>query len=153
MLAVAAAGIAVNAGIAALMWRGRRDLNLRTVLVHNAGDAASSAAILVGALLIARTGWVIVDALLSFAIGAAALGGAPGRPPFGRRHSRGRSPHRPHRLGHRRRALELRHRRGGAVELPRHPPRDHTHPARRHAAGLESRRSGAGDAAGAGGGR
>ena len=73
MLAVAAAGIAVNAGIAALMWRGRRDLNLRTVLVHNAGDAASSAAILVGALLIARTGWVIVDALLSAAIGLAVL--------------------------------------------------------------------------------
>ena len=55
------------------MWRGRRDLNLRTVLLHNAGDAASSAAILAGALVIARTGWTLVDPLLGFAIGLAVL--------------------------------------------------------------------------------
>jgi len=73
MLWVAAAGIVVNGGIAWLMWRGRADLNLRTVLIHNAGDAASSAGILAGALIIARTGWTVVDPLISFAIGAAVL--------------------------------------------------------------------------------
>ena len=73
MLWVAAAGIGVNGGIAWLMWRGRRDLNLRTVLLHNAGDAASSAAILAGALVIARTGWTLVDPLLGFTIGLAVL--------------------------------------------------------------------------------
>jgi len=78
MLWVAAAGIVVNGGIAWLMWRGRGDLNLRTVLIHNAGDAASSAGILAGALVIARTGWTVVDPLLSFAIGAAVLWSSAG---------------------------------------------------------------------------
>jgi cobalt-zinc-cadmium efflux system protein len=73
MLWIALAGIVVNGGIAWAMWRGRRDLNLRTVLVHNAGDAASNLGIVVGAVVIARTGWLIVDPLISFAIGAAVL--------------------------------------------------------------------------------
>ncbi|MFQ5724360.1 MAG: cation diffusion facilitator family transporter [Terriglobia bacterium] len=73
MLWVSAAGIGVNGGIAWGMWRGRRDLNLRTVLIHNAGDAASNLAILVGALVIAATGWYVMDSLLGFAIGVAVL--------------------------------------------------------------------------------
>lgn len=73
MVWVALVGIGVNGGIAWGMWRGRRDLNLRTVLIHNAGDSASCAGILVGALVIARTGWSVVDPLLGFAIGAAVL--------------------------------------------------------------------------------
>ena len=70
---VALAGIGVNGGIAAGMWGGRRDMNLRTVLIHNAGDAASNLGILIGALVIARTGWHVLDPLLSFAIGGAVL--------------------------------------------------------------------------------
>jgi len=73
MLWVALAGIGVNGGIAAGMWRGRRDMNLRTILIHNAGDAASNLGILIGALVIAQTGWYVIDPLLSFAIGAAVL--------------------------------------------------------------------------------
>lgn len=73
MVLVALVGIAVNGGIAWAMWRGRRDLNLRTVLIHNAGDSASCAGILVGALVIARTGWTVLDPLISFGIGAAVL--------------------------------------------------------------------------------
>ncbi|MBI4465847.1 MAG: cation transporter [Acidobacteria bacterium] len=73
MLWVSLAGVGVNALIALLMWGGRSDLNLRTVLIHNAGDAASSAGILLGALAIARTGWTLVDPLLGFAIGLAVL--------------------------------------------------------------------------------
>ncbi|MBI2956426.1 MAG: cation transporter [Acidobacteria bacterium] len=71
-------GIGVNGGIAWAMWRGRRDLNLRAVLIHNAGDAASNAAILAGALVMARTGWYGLDAVLSFAIGAAILWSSAG---------------------------------------------------------------------------
>lgn len=78
MLWVSVAGIVVNGGIAWAMWRGRSDLNLRTVLVHNAGDAASNVGILFGALVIARTGWLIVDPLLGFIIGAAVLWSARG---------------------------------------------------------------------------
>jgi len=70
---ISLAGIAVNGGIAWGMWRGRSDLNLRTVLIHNAGDAASNLGILVGALLIARTGWMVIDPAISAAIGFAVL--------------------------------------------------------------------------------
>jgi cobalt-zinc-cadmium efflux system protein len=73
MIWVSLAGIGVNGGIATAMWRGRRDMNLRTVLIHNAGDAASNLGILVGALIIAQTGWYVIDPLISFAIGAAVL--------------------------------------------------------------------------------
>ncbi|MGH9803976.1 MAG: cation diffusion facilitator family transporter [Candidatus Acidiferrales bacterium] len=70
---ISLAGIGVNGGIAWAMWRGRRDLNLRTVLIHNAGDAASNLGILAGALLIARTGWHVIDPAISAAIGLAVL--------------------------------------------------------------------------------
>ncbi len=70
---VSVVGIAVNGGIAWWMWRGRRDLNLRTVVIHNAGDAASNFAVLVGALAMERTGWFGLDPLLGVAIGVAVL--------------------------------------------------------------------------------
>ena len=70
---VSLAGIVVNSGIAWGMWRGRSDVNLRTVVIHNAGDAASNVAILAGALVMERTGWLWVDPLLSVAIGVAVL--------------------------------------------------------------------------------
>lgn len=73
MVWVSVVGIGVNGGIAGLMLRGRRDLNLRTILIHNAGDAASNVAILVGAVVISQTGWILIDPLLGFAIGAAVL--------------------------------------------------------------------------------
>ncbi|MFQ5777914.1 MAG: cation diffusion facilitator family transporter [Terriglobia bacterium] len=75
MVWVSLAGIGINGGIAWGMWRGRRDLNLRTVLIHNAGDAASNVGILVGALVIARTDWFILDPIISFIIGGAVLWG------------------------------------------------------------------------------
>jgi len=78
MLWVSLVGIGVNGGIAASMWRGRGDVNLRTVLVHNAGDAASNLGILAGAFLMARTGWFALDPAISFAIGAAVLGSSWG---------------------------------------------------------------------------
>ena len=73
MVWISFAGIGVNGGIAWAMWRGRRDLNLRTILIHNAGDALSNAGILIGALLITRTGWLVIDPLISVGIGVAVL--------------------------------------------------------------------------------
>lgn len=73
MVWVSVLGIGVNGSIALAMWRGRRDLNLRTVLIHNAGDAASNVGILAGALIIAKTGWLLIDPVISVVIGAAVL--------------------------------------------------------------------------------
>lgn len=70
---VSVVGMAVNGGIAGWMWRGRRDLSLRTVVIHNAGDAASNFAVLVGALVMERTGWFGLDPLLGVGIGVAVL--------------------------------------------------------------------------------
>src|SRR5271168_2611867 len=53
--------------------RGRKDLNLRAVLVHNAGDALSNVAILAGAVVIARTGAHWLDAVLGILIGGLVL--------------------------------------------------------------------------------
>jgi len=63
----------VNGGITLAVVRGRKDLNLRAVLVHNAGDALSNVAILGGAWVIERTGAFRLDAVLGILIGALVL--------------------------------------------------------------------------------
>lgn len=78
MLVVAALALVVNSSIALGLLRGRRDLNIRTVLLHNAGDAASNLGIMAGALVIDRTGWYNIDPLISFAIAALILWSAWG---------------------------------------------------------------------------
>lgn len=65
--------LAVNGGITLALVRGRRDLNLRSVLVHNAGDALSNIAILAGAIMIGLTGAEWIDPLLGLGIGALVL--------------------------------------------------------------------------------
>lgn len=70
---VSALGLLVNGGIAWVMVRGRGDLNLRTIFIHNAGDAASNAAILAGGVVIGWTGLFIIDPLLSLLIGGGIL--------------------------------------------------------------------------------
>ena len=53
--------------------KGRGDLNLRSVLIHNFGDALSNIAILVGAIVIHMTGLRWIDPLLGLAIGLLVL--------------------------------------------------------------------------------
>ncbi|MDE3165613.1 MAG: cation transporter [Acidobacteriota bacterium] len=66
MMAVAALGLAVNAGIMlALRGAGHDDLNVRGAFVHMLGDALGSVAIIAGAVVIRFTGWQQVDPLLS----------------------------------------------------------------------------------------
>lgn len=70
MLVVAALGLAVNGGIMlALRSASRGDLNIRSAFLHMLGDAAGSAAIVAGALVIRYTGWEQVDPVLSMLIG------------------------------------------------------------------------------------
>src|SRR6202051_1256925 len=63
------AALAVNGGITLALVRGRGDLNLRSILVHNFGDALSNIAIIGGAAIIHMTGSHRIDALLRLAIG------------------------------------------------------------------------------------
>jgi cobalt-zinc-cadmium efflux system protein len=83
MMVVAGIGLALNLGI---VWglggahghaHGHggghahiHDVNIRAAWIHMMGDAASSAAIIVGALVIRATGWLAIDPLLSMIIGA-----------------------------------------------------------------------------------
>ncbi len=74
MMVVAGAALVLNLAIAwALGGHGEHhhDLNVRAAWLHMAGDAASSAAIILGALLIRYTGWQAIDPVLSILIGIA----------------------------------------------------------------------------------
>jgi len=73
MFWISAAALLINGGITVAVVRGRKDLNLRAVLVHNAGDALSNVAILAGALVIQRTGAHWLDAALGVMIGGLVL--------------------------------------------------------------------------------
>src|ERR1700751_2017947 len=73
MIWTSVAALAVNGGITLALVRGRGDLNLRTILIHNFGDALSNIAIIVGALVIGATGAAWIDPLLGLAIGLLVL--------------------------------------------------------------------------------
>lgn len=73
MIGVAAFALLINGGITLALVRGRRDLNLRSILIHNFGDALSNVAILAGALAMRFTGVAWVDPALGLAIGALVL--------------------------------------------------------------------------------
>jgi cobalt-zinc-cadmium efflux system protein len=73
MIWTSLAALAVNGGITLALVRGRRDLNLRSILVHNFGDALSNIAIIAGAIAIRMTGALWIDPLLGVAIGLLVL--------------------------------------------------------------------------------
>lgn len=73
MIWTSAAALAVNGGITLALVRGRGDLNLRTILIHNFGDAISNIAIIVGAVFIRMTGAPWIDPLLGLGIGILVL--------------------------------------------------------------------------------
>lgn len=77
LLWVAAFGLAGNVVAAMLLAPGaRRSLNLRGALGHVLGDAISSVGVLAGGVVMARTGWYRLDALLSMGIALIILAGA-----------------------------------------------------------------------------
>ena len=74
MMLVAGAGFVIDLSVSlALLRRSHGDVNVRTAFVHTAADAASTAAIVLGGLLIRQTGLNQIDAVLSFLIGGLIL--------------------------------------------------------------------------------
>jgi cobalt-zinc-cadmium efflux system protein len=73
MIWVAAAGVVMNGAIALLLMRGRRDINLRSALLHEIGDTLSTAAVIAGGIVIALTGQRWIDPALSVGIGVMIL--------------------------------------------------------------------------------
>jgi cobalt-zinc-cadmium efflux system protein len=73
MLWISVLALGINGGIAVAVHRGRRDLNIRTVWLHNLGDALSNVAIFAGALAIRWTGALWVDPLIGMGIGGMVL--------------------------------------------------------------------------------
>ncbi|MGA3316097.1 MAG: cation diffusion facilitator family transporter [Candidatus Korobacteraceae bacterium] len=73
MIWVAAAGVVMNGAIALLLMRGRRDINLRSALLHEIGDTLSTAAVIAGGIMIALTGERWIDPALSVGIGVMIL--------------------------------------------------------------------------------
>jgi cobalt-zinc-cadmium efflux system protein len=73
MIWTSVVALAVNGGITLALVRGRRDLNLRSILIHNFGDALSNIAIIIGAIAIRMTGAHWIDPLLGLAIGLLVL--------------------------------------------------------------------------------
>ena len=61
MIGVSLLALAINGGITLALVRSRRDLNLRSLLLHNFGDAISNVGILVGAFAIRMTGAQWID--------------------------------------------------------------------------------------------
>lgn len=74
VITVAAIGIAVNGFTAWLFMKGKKhDLNIRSAFVHFVADALVSLGVVVAGLIMAFTGIVWVDSLVSFAIIAVIL--------------------------------------------------------------------------------
>jgi cobalt-zinc-cadmium efflux system protein len=73
MIWVAAAGVVMNGGIALLLMRGRRDINLRSAILHEIGDTLSTAAVIVGGIAITLTSQRWIDPALSIGIGVMIL--------------------------------------------------------------------------------
>ena len=69
----AALGLAINIGVAWLLFRGEQNLNTRAALLHVMGDLLGSVAALIAGVVIVFTGWTPIDPLLSLAIGALIL--------------------------------------------------------------------------------
>src|SRR5580693_4341721 len=73
MIGVSLLALAINGGITLALVRSRRDLNLRSLLIHNFVDAISNVGILVGAIAIRMTGAQWLDPLIGVAIAAMVL--------------------------------------------------------------------------------
>jgi len=69
----AALGLAINIGVAWLLFRGEQNLNTRAAMLHVMGDLLGSVAALIAGVMITFTGWTPIDLLLSMAIGALIL--------------------------------------------------------------------------------
>lgn len=77
MLVVAAIGLLANlAGILLLRKASRHNLNMKAAFWHIIGDTVSSVGVITGGVIIAFTGWYIVDPIIAVIIGGIILWGA-----------------------------------------------------------------------------
>jgi cobalt-zinc-cadmium efflux system protein len=74
VIVVAAIAVVINSASALLFFRGsQHDLNVRAAFLHLAGDAGISAAVIVATVVMAKTGWLLLDPILSLAVGGLIL--------------------------------------------------------------------------------
>ncbi|MFG1350341.1 cation diffusion facilitator family transporter [Xanthobacter autotrophicus] len=79
VMVVALIGVAVNMGTALMFMAGRKgDLNVRGAFIHMVADAAVSLGVVVAAGVIALTGWLWLDPVVSLAIAVAIILGTWG---------------------------------------------------------------------------
>ena len=77
MLVVAVAGLIANLAAMQLLHRARHNnLNVREAFFHVFGDTLSSVGVITGGIIIAVTGWKIVDPIIAVVIGIIILWGA-----------------------------------------------------------------------------
>lgn len=77
MLVIAAIGLVMNLLAAkTLHSHSHDDLNVKSAFLHVVGDAAASVGVIIGGVVMYYTGWYLLDALLSAAIGLLILTGA-----------------------------------------------------------------------------
>jgi len=77
MLVIAAIGLLANlAGILLLRKASRHNLNIKAAFWHIVGDTVSSVGVITGGVIIAFTGWYIVDPIIAVIIGGIILWGA-----------------------------------------------------------------------------
>lgn len=76
MLTIAVVGLVANLGVARLLHAHHEDLNTRSAFLHVVGDALASIGVIVGGVVIALTGWYIVDPLISVFIGVIIIAGS-----------------------------------------------------------------------------
>ncbi|MGQ9476652.1 MAG: cation diffusion facilitator family transporter [Actinomycetota bacterium] len=69
MVLVAAVGFLVNGGVALLLLRGSKDLNIRSAFLHLLTDALVSLGVVVSGAVVMATGWTYADPLVTVAIG------------------------------------------------------------------------------------
>lgn len=68
MLGIGVLALVINGGISLALSREHHDLNLRSVFIHNLGDALSNVGIIAGAWLIRETGQSLIDPVVAFLI-------------------------------------------------------------------------------------
>ncbi len=73
MIWIAAAGVIMNGVIAWFLFRSSRDVNIRSVVVHQVGDTLSTGAVIIGGWIILLTGHNWIDPVLSIGIGCLIL--------------------------------------------------------------------------------
>jgi cobalt-zinc-cadmium efflux system protein len=73
MMVVAGAGVVMNGVIALMLYSSKRDVNIRSALLHEIGDTISTAAVIAGGWAILATHQYWIDSVLSLGIGVLIL--------------------------------------------------------------------------------